>query len=197
MENPKGLPDIRIITISGRIASGATTLAKHLAQTLKWKHVEGGDVFWEEVRKKMELSPKDTHLRPDTEDKIFDEQLIKTLKEEKQIVLETKLAAFNAQGITGVFKILAVCDDKNEGDQTDVRVDRLVNREGVTVEEAKKEILEREKNDLEKWRRMYAKDDHSWVYWDKKYYDLVVNTFNHSPEETLEIALKGIGYKSA
>lgn len=193
MENPKELSNIRIITISGRIASGATTLAKRLGQTLNWKHVEGGEVFWNEVRKKMELAAKDTHLRPDIEDKIFDEQLKKTLKEDKNIILETKLAGFDAQGIEGIFKILVICEDQNENDQTQIRIDRLINRERIPVEEAKKEILEREKNDLEKWRRLYAEGDQNWVYWDKKYYDLVINTYPHSPEETLGIALRGVG----
>ena len=106
-------PSIRIITVSGRIASGSTTLAKHLAQTIKWKHIEGGEIFWEAVRRKMGLDPKDTNLRPDEEDVLFDRQLEKMLKEDKQIVLETKLAGFNAQGIDGIYKILVVCEDKN------------------------------------------------------------------------------------
>jgi len=70
----------------------------------------------------------------------------------------------------------------------------LVNRETLTTEEAKEEVIEREKNDLDKWRRLYAKGDFSWNYWDKKYYDLVINTFDHNAEESLKIALKAIGH---
>jgi len=187
MNNPVEIPGIRIVTVSGRIASGSTTLAKHLAKQLNWKHLEGGEIFWEAVRKKLGLDEKDTNLRPDQEDRLFDEQLKKILEEDKNIVLETKLAAFNAQNIPGIYKILVLCDDENGVDKADVRIDRLVNREELSVDDAKTEVLEREANDLEKWRKLYVKGDQNWVYWDKKYYDLVVNTFTHNQEESLKL----------
>ena len=189
------LANIRNITISGRIGAGATTLARGLSQTLGWKHIEGGDVFWEHVRSKLDLAPKDTNLRPDGEDEKFDEMLKRLLSVDQSNIVETKLAGFNAQGIEGVFKILVVCDDENGLDQTAIRVDRIVNREHFSVEDAKVEVFEREKNDIEKWRRMYAGGDEKWVYWDRKYYDLVINTYSHNAEETLKVALEGIGYK--
>ena len=61
------------------------------------------------------------------------------------------------------------------------------------VDEAKAEVLEREKNDLNKWRRLYANGDTEWIYWDKKYYDLVVNTFTHNQEESLRLVLEKLG----
>ncbi len=191
---PITLPDIRLISVSGRIASGSTTLAHHLAKKLNWRHIEGGEIFWEAVRSKMGLNPKDTHLRPDEEDKAFDESLRNILKNQEHIVVETKLAGFNAQGINGVYKILIVCEDENGEDQTQIRIDRLVNREKMSMEDAKEEVLHREKNDIEKWQRMYAKDDKNWVYWDKSYYDLVINTYSHDSDETLNFALEKIGY---
>lgn len=195
MEKLIDLPSIRIITISGRIGSGSTTLAKKLAQKLGWKHIEGGEIFWEAVRKKMGLDPKDTNLRPDQEDELFDAELKRILKEDSHIVLETKLAGFNAQGISGVFKILMLCEDEKGEDQLNIRIDRLLNREKISIEEAKKEVRQREENDIKKWRRIYAKRDPNWVYWDKKYYDLVINTYSHNQEESLQIALEAIGIK--
>lgn len=183
------MKDARIITISGRIGAGSTTLANGLSHHLGWKHIEGGEIFWEAIRNRMDVDTKDTHLRPDEEDALFDAQLKKILSENKNIVLESKLAGFNAQGIDGVFKILVVCEDRNGVDQTQMRIDRLVNREGKPMEDAKKEVLEREKNDLAKWRHMYADDDKDWVYFDPKYYDFVINTFEHSKEETQKIVL--------
>lgn len=197
MDTPVELPSIRIITVSGRIASGSTTLAKRIAEILGWRHIEGGEIFWEAVRQKLALSPKDTNLRPDEEDQVFDDKLKKTLKEDKHIVLETKLAGFNAEGIEGVFKILVICADRDGSDHTEVRIDRLINREGLSLDQAKEEVLEREKNDLEKWRHMYAHSDPNWVYYDPKYYDVVINTYSHNQDESLRLALEAIGYKSA
>lgn len=189
------LKGIRNITISGRIGCGATTLAKALADVLRWRHIEGGEVFWEAIRARMGLKSKDTNLRPDKDDSDFDSSLKKILKEGKNLIVETKLAGFNAQGIQNVFKILIACENEEGLDQTEIRIDRIVNRERKSVEEAKVEVIKREQNDLEKWRKLYANNDQNWVYWDKKYYDLVINTYSHNQEETLKIGLEKIGYK--
>lgn len=186
------LNNIRIITVSGRIGAGSTTLAKHLSRSLSWRHIEGGEIFWEAIRRKTGLDSKDTNLRADEEDKLFDESLKTMLKNEKDIVLETKLAGFNAQGIGGVFKICVVCENKEGIDQTQIRIDRLINREQISVEKAKEEVLEREINDLEKWRKIYAGGDKNWYYYNPKYYDLVINTFLHNPEESFKIAQNAI-----
>jgi CMP/dCMP kinase len=191
---PKELPGVRIITVSGRIGAGSTSLAKTLAKLFGWKHLEGGEIFWEAVRKRMGLDPKDTNLRPDDEDKLFDEQLKKILREDKHIVLETKLAGFNAQGIDGIFKILVICEDHQGSDQTAIRIDRLVNRERIPVDDAKSEVMEREHNDIEKWRKLYANGDPNWQYFDRKYYDLVINTYDHNAEESVRLALEALHF---
>ncbi|MBI2443289.1 MAG: cytidylate kinase family protein [Candidatus Levybacteria bacterium] len=192
LNKPIEIPGVRIVTISGRIGAGSTSLAKSLSKLFGWKHLEGGEIFWEAVRKKMGLDPKDTDLRPDEEDMLFDEQLKKILREDSDVILETKLAGFNAQNIDGVFKILVVCEDRNGVDQAAIRIDRLVNREHVSVDEAKQEVVEREKNDLEKWRKMYAAGNTEWVYYNPSYYDLVINTFDHNPEESVKLALSAL-----
>lgn len=196
MREPQDIKDIRVIAVSGKIGAGSTTLAKGIAKHFSWKHLEGGEIFWEAVRKRMDLSPKDTNLRPDEEDKLFDEQLKKILTHDKHIVLETKLAGFNAQDIDGIFKILVLCEDREGNDQMNVRIDRLVNRERIPVQEAKEEVLEREKNDIAKWRKLYAEGDNDWVYWKPEYYDLVINTYTNNQDETLEMALDAIEKRS-
>ncbi len=195
MEDKVELPSIRIVTISGRIGSGSTTLADKLSKILGWRHIEGGEVFWEALRTKLGLEEKDTNLRDDKEDQDFDASLKKILNEGKHLILETKLAGFNAQGIPGVFKIAVICEDEKGNDQIGIRIDRLINREKISVEEAKDQAMAREKNDLEKWRKIYANNDQNWVYWDKKYYDLVINTYSHNQDETLKLVLKALGVK--
>lgn len=196
MKKPLDLPNIRNITISGRIGVGATTLAHALSEALGWKHLEGGEIFWEAVRQKLDLSSKDTDLRPDDEDKRFDQMLKALLSEKSHNVVETKLAGFNGQNIKGVYKILVLCEDERGEDQTAIRIDRLVNREHIPTHDAKEEIFEREEHDIEKWRRLYASGEPDWVYWDRKYYDLLINTYNHNPHEALNIALEAVGYKT-
>jgi len=194
MDNPQiNIPDVRLISISGRIASGSTTLAKKLSHSLGWKRIEGGEIFWEAVRNKLGLDPKDTGLRPDEEDRVFDDSLKNILETKDHLVVETKLAGFIAKDLPDVFKILVVCVNEQGQDQTNIRIDRLVNREQMTIDEAKEEVLVRENSDIEKWKRLYAGNEKDWTYWNKDYYNLVVNTYSQDPDQALQTVLNSLG----
>ena len=194
MNQPVKLPGIRIITVSGRIASGSTTLAKKLAEKFNWKLLEGGELF-EKIHKELNLDQEMVDKRPDHFDLEYEEKVKKIFHNEENIIVQSHLAGFDAQGIDGVFKILIECTE-NGVDKAEIRIDRLVNRDVITTEKAKQEVLEREKRHLEKFRRLYAENDQNWVYWDKKYYDLIINTFIHDREESLKIALEAINKKN-
>lgn len=184
--------NIRNITVSGRIGSGTTTLATGLAKTLGWELLEGGEVF-EKFHKELGASENEVASRPDKFDLGYEERVKKMLGDGKHQVVQSHLAGFDAQDIAGVFKILVVCEDEEGNDKTDIRIDRLVNRKKISIEEAKEEVKVREERNLEKFRRLYANNDQNWVYWDKKYYDLVVNTYDHNAEESFNLALEALG----
>ena len=184
----------RNITISGRIGAGATTLAKKLSQILGWDLLEGGDLF-EKIHKELNVSQSMVSKRPDHFDIEYEEKVKNMLKNESHHIIQSHLAGFDAQGIEEVFKILIICEDSEGNDKPDIRIDRLVNRDKISIEEAKEEVIERERQHLSKWQRLYANNDQNWVYWDKKYYDLVINTYDHNQEETLKIALGALGVK--
>lgn len=190
MNNPIDLPNIRNITVSGRIGAGATTLAHKLSEVLGWNMLDGGKLF-----RQLTQDHAYPAERPDSFDLEYEERVKKMLKLEKHQIIQSHLAGFDAQGIQNVFKILVMCEDKEGNDKRDIRIDRLVNRDKMSVEEAKYEVKERERQHLEKWRRLYVSGDPNWTYWDKKYYDLAINTYSHNQEETFKIALDAIGYK--
>jgi cytidylate kinase len=189
------LPNIRNITVSGRIGSGATTLAKKLSETLGWSVLDGGKLF-RKINEELGMTITESNLRPDHFDLEYEEKIKKILNEESKHIIQSHLAGFDAQGIPGVFKILVLCVDSEGNDKTEIRIDRLVNRDGKSVEEAKKEVLDRETEHLKKFRRLYAKNDQDWVYWKDEYYDLVINSFSNNEEESLKIALEAIGFKN-
>lgn len=193
MSQPVKLPGIRVLAISGRIASGSTTLAKKLSEILGWELLEGGELF-EKIHKELNLDQEMVDKRPDHFDLEYEEKVKNIFKTGENTIVQSHLAGYDAQGIDGVYKILVECTDDGE-DKPEIRIDRLVNRDGVSIEKAKQEVLERERRHTEKWRRLYAGDDPNWVYWDHKYYDLVINTFIYNKEETLDIALKALGLK--
>lgn len=191
MKTPIDLAGIRIITVSGRIGSGATTLATNLAEKFNWDVLDGGKIM-RKVQKDIGAGVEETSKRPDHFDLEYEEKIIKILREEKNHVIQSHLAGFDAQGIEDVFKIFVVCEDESGNDKAEIRIDRLVNRDGIPTEQAKHELKERDRQNLEKWRRLYADNDQEWVYWDRKYYDLIANTFNHNKEEVFEIVLEKI-----
>lgn len=194
MHKPINLPGIKNITISGRIGTGASTLAVHISEIFKWEFLNGGELF-RKFTKENGLDIVHTRKRPDQIDLEYEEKIKKILKEKSHQIIQSHLAGFDAQGIDGVYKILVICEDTEGEDKMDIRIDRLVNRDGKTVDDAKYEVMERENQNLEKWRRLYAKDEPEWVYWDKKYYDLVVNTYSLNPSESVQFVLDAIGYK--
>jgi cytidylate kinase len=193
--NPKDLGAIRNITISGRIGSGATTLATNLALKLDWEFLDGGKIM-RKVQEDIGASVEETGKRPDHFDLEYEEQIKKTLNMEKFHIIQSHLAGFDAQGIEGVFKIFVVCESKDGVDKTDIRIDRLVNRDGTSVDDAKYELKERDRQNLEKWRRLYANNDPQWVYWNSKYYDLIINTFELNKEDALNATLQALGVES-
>ncbi len=195
MKTPISLPGIRNITISGRIGTGKTTLANHLAEALGWDELDGGKIT-RQFTKEKGFHIKDTEKRPDEFDLALEERIKKILREEKNHVIQSHLAGFDAQGIEGVYKVLVICRNKEGKDKTSVRIDRLMNRDNLGMAEAKEEVIERERQNLEKFRRLYAKNDNNWFYWDDKYYDLVVNTFSLNQKEALDFVLKNIGFKN-
>jgi len=194
---PKDLPGIKNITISGRIASGTTTLAHNLSKELDWDLLEGGELFRkfheEHLNDKSEIA---VDKRPDEIDLEYEESIKNILMNETHRIIQSHLAGYDAQGIDGVFRILVICEDSRGEDHRDIRIDRLVNRKKISVEDAKREIEQRERNNLTKWRRMYANGDPNWVYWDPKYYDLIINTYSHNASDSFNLVLEKLNIKN-
>lgn len=176
------------ITVSGRIASGTTTLAEGIANSLQWELLEGGALF-DEYFNAEKGSDED---RADAIDLGYEEMVKNKLRSQTKQVIQSHLAGYDAQGIEGVFKILVVCEDKNGDDRADIRIDRLVNRKNISVEDAKKEVKAREEKNLEKWRRLYEPNNPEWVYWNKEYYDLIINTYSLNKQEAIDTALSAL-----
>lgn len=172
------------ITVSGHVASGATTLSKSLAQFLNWTLFNGGEIYRKYAQEKgiplerTDLSSDEYHLK-------LDEYIKNKLKTNSNIIIESWLSGFDAQGIKGVFKIFVECSDFS------LRVDRLVNREKMTIVEAKEHLTRREQENLKKWNKLYGTTD----IWNPKLYDLVIDTYKFGPIETQNLALQALGYK--
>ena len=179
----------RNITISGKAGAGSTTLFNNLRQKLSgWTFFSGGEYMRDYAVKNKFFGRANKYHHKATDysdefDKEVDSMIRKRLTEEDNLVVESDLAGFNAKGILRVLKILLICDDS-------LRIDRIVNRDEITVEEAKKHLWAREEENIEKWERLYGTRD----FWNPKFYDLIIDTYKHGPYETLDLALDDLGY---
>lgn len=183
------------VAISSPPGAGRSTLLKNLQPylvPLGWEFFSGGDWSRQFSIAAGKQNPDDLkhHKATDYGDDI-DLQIDVAMREKisdpgVHMAIESWIAGWNARGIQHVLKVLLMCDDA-------LRIDRIVNRDNITVEDAKNHLKEREEGNLSKWKRMYGVDD----FWDSKHYDLVINTYSHGPKETLDLVLQALGYFTA
>ncbi len=184
------------IAISGRPGAGRSTLLKNLqpiVSVMGWETFSGGDwarQFAIESGKHKVGDP--THHKATDYGEDVDHQIDLALRKKlsdpnTHVAVESWIAGWNMRGLKHVMKVLLMCDDS-------LRVDRVVNRDNLTVEEAKTHLREREEANLGKWSHMYTvpKED----FWDPRHYDLIINTYSHGPKETLDLVLQALGYFS-
>lgn len=192
----------RNITISGLPGAGSSTLGKGLADKLGWTYFSGGDFMRQYAIEKGSFDRNenfhhDATVYGEDFDRQVDYGMRKALRDEDKRIYDAWLAGFVAQQIDDVLKVLVWCSDDA------VRIDRIVNRDKVKVEEAKRHIFGRETKNRNKWVRMYKDDWDKWVvgagilssnepvdFWHPKLYDLAIDTYKYNREEALQQVLE-------
>lgn len=185
------------VAISGSPGAGRSTLLKNLTsyiEPLHWETFSGGDWARQFAVKNGKHDPHDpTHHYATDYGEDIDHQIDLSLREklsnpDAHVAVESWIAGWNMRGLKHVLKVLLMCDDS-------LRIDRVVNRDNMSVEKAKTHLQDRENANLEKWSKMYHVPPTD--FWDPKHYDLVINTYSHGPQETLNLVLHALGYFSA
>lgn len=198
------------ITISGLPGCGSTTLLKMLREELKYAGFtgfSGGEFMRAYATEKglFDANSKAHHsatVYSDDFDRQVDMGIREKLSHEEGWIIESWLSGFMAQNVPGTLKILMICSDDA------VRIDRIVNRDEISIEEAKQNALTRYQDNLTKWQRMYKDEWNQWLvesgkvpaaaeidFWRHDIYDLVIDTFSHNQKETLKLALDAIKKK--
>ena len=195
------------VTISGLPGSGTTTLLQLLKIELKfdgWTGYSGGEFMRQYAVEKGLYDNKqkihhDAMAYGDNFDRQIDLGIRENLQSKEKWIIESWLSGFMAQGLPDVLKILVICPDDS------VRIDRIVNRDEVTVEEAKRHLQQRYEVNLKKWSNMYAEQWQKWVvgrdlaesnekidFWKPELYDLVIDTYSSNQQQATKIALDAI-----
>jgi predicted cytidylate kinase len=180
------------IAISGPPGAGRSTLLKNLkpiVESFGWETFSGGEWARQFAIQSGNHDANDPrHHKATDYGEDIDHQIDAAMREklsnpDNHVAVESWIAGWNMRGLSHVLKVLLMCDES-------LRIDRVVNRDNLTVEEAKRHLREREKVNMEKWGNMYKASD----FWDPKYYDLVINTYSNGPRETLDLVLQALGY---
>lgn len=196
------------VTISGLPGSGLTTLSSLLLekmQSLGWRKFSGGEFMRMYAAGKGLFDAENNKFHHDATvyDEEFDREVDYGMRKRLEVgdkwIIESWLSGFMAQGVQGVLKVLLVCEDDA------VRIDRIANRDGISIDEAKTYVVERKEKNVEKWMRMYEREWSDWVvkegkakpgdridFWLPLLYDVVIDTRSNSREETLETVLKAL-----
>ncbi len=174
------------ITISGGVAVGKNTLKDNLRpylEPLGWKFTSGGQILRdftkEYVQPVASLADDDFHRK-------LDQRTLDLLTKEKNYVIEAWLSGFVARELDNTLRVLLVCENPA------LRIDRVANRDKISIEEAKAFIKEREEDNFKEWKRIYGDYD----FWDRKYFHLVIDTYSNSQDETVKQVLDKMGFTS-
>ena len=173
-----------IITISGKAGSGKSTVAKEVAKKLNLKHYSIGDLMRQIAKEKnmslielSRLAEKDSSI--DTE---LDKKNIE-LREEDNFIIDGRLTAFFIP--YAELKVFLDCKDK-------VRAERILNdkreeEKSRNISALIKTIRQREQSERKRYKNLYNVD-----CYDKKLYDLIIDTTNLSVNEVVEKIIKAV-----
>ena len=180
-----------IITISGMLGSGKSTIAKLLAKKLDYKHCSTGDLMRKMASERsislMELS-KIAEIDAQI-DKDLDDAQIKLGKNMDDLVLDARLGFYF---IPKSFKIFLKCDKKIAAERVFSAFRNKEsgrNNEGLSgnTEDIFNSLKKRRHSEQKRWSSMYGIN-----YEDESYYDLVINTSNKTPEDIIDIIMEKI-----
>ncbi|MBI2595871.1 AAA family ATPase [Candidatus Daviesbacteria bacterium] len=165
------------IAVSGAIATGKSTLARNLAQTLGWQWLSAGEYF-RKWHGKHKIPLHHSGKVPQELDKKFDKHFQNLMKNKEHVVFESHLAGFFAKDYPQTFKVLCCSELKT-------RIKRA-------AKEAAKSIKMRAESHRRKFKKLYGVENRL----DESYFNLVVDTTAKTPEEVLQFVLKSIYRKS-
>ncbi len=165
-----------LITISGPIGSGKSTVAADLAEALSYEHVSGGDIF-RELADERGYTPLEFNKLAEEDDAIdrdLDRRLRQTARERDEVILESRLSGWMA----GEYADLKFWFDAPE----EVRARRVAEREEQDYDEALSEMRARAESEYTRYLEYYDID-----FEDRSIYDLSLNTARWGPQAVMTI----------
>jgi len=172
-----------IITISGLIGSGKTTVCRMLGDRLGYRQVISGHVF-REMAKELGMSLEEFGKLAEQDPKFdhrIDERLLNVAHGGGDLILEGRLAG----QLLRRNDIPAFCIFLDA--PPEVRVQRVSGREGVDLQAAIEEMRAREASEVLRYRKFYGID-----VTDRSIYDMAIDTGALTPEQVVEMIVSRV-----
>lgn len=174
------------ISICGTPGSGKSTVAKIIAEKLKYKYYSVGALRRQMAEKRGLTIYEFNQLKEDT-DTEFDSVQKKIGEKEDNFVIEGRLSFhFVPKSLKFFFKT-----GLNKAAERVFREPRSSEKKYRNVEEARKEMQERMDNDMKRYKLRYKLNPY-----DEKQFDYVVDTTEISIEEAVDKVMKTIDWES-
>jgi cytidylate kinase len=178
---------MHIITIGGKPGSGKSTISKRLAATLGYKHFSSGDLFRAIAREKN-ISVDAINLLAESDpsiDEAVDAKLRELGETEDEIIIDSRMAW---HWIPHSFKVylqldLAIAADRIYNAKNTER--RESEETATSVREYHAQLETRLESEAKRYMTLYQQNPY-----DPDHYDLVVDTYEHNPDQVEEIVLR-------
>ena len=170
---------MEIITITGDLGSGKSTVSKLLKERLKYDYVYTGKVQ-REIANRHRMTTLELNIYAESHPEIDAEidSVFKSLNESSRLIVDSRLAWFF---IPQSFKVflktdLPVAIHRISGDK-----DRI-NENYASMEEATGDIVARKESENKRYMELYGAD-----CTDESHFDLVIDTSQITPEQVVDM----------
>ena len=172
---------IKIITITGDLGSGKSTVSKILQERLNYDYVYTGKIQ-REIANRYQMTTMELNSYAETHPEIDEEidATFKSLNDSANLIVDSRLAWFF---IPKSFKVYLKTDVEVAAKRISNDAQRK-NEKYASTEEAIKNIIARKESENKRYMDLYGADCS-----DLSYFDLIINTSFITIEETADIII--------
>ena len=179
------MSDFKIITISGMLGSGKSTVAKLLAERLGWDYYSTGNAQ-REIAAKRGMTTLELNRLADTDPTIDQEidGVFKNFNEDirQNLVIDSRMAFFF---VPNSMKVKLNVDTEVAGERVFYDKERTGEKKYESVAEAVAYLKARRASEVERFKRVYHVDIDN-----DENFDYVINSTYHTPAEVVDLIIQ-------